>query len=86
MTIKKREIIEKINKLSKDFEILRKGVCTTESDYEYLEEHLDKAFACIPNRSEFPSQMIMEELNRQIIIKAAEKFYGSFSEGKDETN
>ena len=86
MTTKRQKIIEKINKLSKDFEILRKGVCTTESDYEYLEEHLDKAFACIQNRSEFPSQMIMEELNRQINIKAAEKFYGSSSEGKDETN
>ena len=87
MSDKRRKIIEKINNLTVDFAFfLRNDICKTDSDYEYLEEHLDKAFACIPNRSEFPSQMIMEELNRQIIVKAAEKFYGSFSEGKDETN
>ena len=87
MTNKQEKIIAKINNLTADFEFfIKQGLCKTESDYEYLEEHLDKAFACVPRSSELPSQMIMEELNRQIIVKAAEKFYGSLSEDSDGIN
>jgi len=46
---------------------------------------LDKASACVPRSSEFPSQMIMSELNKQIIIKASEEFFDSLSEGKEDS-
>ena len=85
MTSKKRKIIEKINNLTIEFaRFEREGICKTDSDYEYLEEHLDKAFACIPRSSEFPSQLIVSELNKQIIIKATEGFFDSLSEGLEE--
>ena len=85
MTSKKRKIIEKINNLTVDFAFfLRNDICKTDSDYEYLEEHLDKAFACVPRSSEFPSQLIVSELNKQIIIKATEGFFDSLSEGLEE--
>ena len=86
MTSKKRKIIEKINNLTIEFaRFEREGICKTDSDYEYLEEHLDKASACVPRSSEFPSQMIMSELNKQIIIKASEEFFDSLSEGKEDS-
>jgi|TARA_X000000950_G_scaffold180889_1_gene219388 hypothetical protein len=85
MTSKKRKIIEKINNLTIEFaRFEREGICKTDSDYEYLEEHLDKAFACVPRSSEFPSQLIVSELNKQIIIKATEGFFDSLSEGLEE--
>ena len=85
MTDKRRKIIEKINNLTVDFAFfLRNDICKTDSDYEYLEEHLDKAFACVPRSSEFPSQLIVSELNKQIIIKATEGFFDSLSEGLEE--
>ena len=85
MTSKKRKIIEKINNLTIEFaRFEREGICKTDSDYEYLEEHLDKAFACVPRSSEFPSQLIVSELNKQIVIKATEGFFDSLSEGLEE--
>ena len=85
MTSKKRKIIEKINNLTIEFaRFEREGICKTDSDYEYLEEHLDKAFACVPRSSEFPSQLIVSELNKQIIIKTTEGFFDSLSEGLEE--
>tara|TARA_S200000501_G_scaffold328579_1_gene328587 strand:- start:95 stop:364 length:270 start_codon:yes stop_codon:yes gene_type:complete len=85
MTSKKRKIIEKINNLTIEFaRFEREEICKTDSDYEYLEEHLDKAFACVPRSSEFPSQLIVSELNKQIIIKATEGFFDSLSEGLEE--
>ena len=85
MTTKRQKIISKINSLTVDFAFfLREGICKTDSDYEYLEEHLDKAFACVPRSSEFPSQLIVSELNKQIIIKATEGFFDSLSEGLEE--
>ena len=85
MSDKRRKIIEKINNLTVDFAFfLRNDICKTDSDYEYLEYHLDKAFACVPRSSEFPSQLIVSELNKQIIIKATEGFFDSLSEGLEE--
>jgi len=85
MTDKRRKIIEKINNLTIEFaRFEREGICKTDSDYEYLEEHLDKAFACVPRSSDFPSQLIVSELNKQIIIKATEGFFDSLSEGLEE--
>ena len=85
MTTKRQKIISKINSLTVDFAFfLREEICKTDSDYEYLEEHLDKAFACVPRSSEFPSQLIVSELNKQIIIKATEGFFDSLSEGLEE--
>lgn len=87
MITKRQKIISKINSLTVDFAFfLREEICKTDSDYEYLEEHLDKASACVPRSSEFPSQMIMSELNKQIIIKASEEFFDSLSEGKENSH
>ena len=68
---------------------LREDICKTDSDYEYLEEHLDKAFACVPRSSDFPSQIIVSEINKQVAMKEIEEFVDritnldSLSEGKD---
>jgi len=93
MTNKRRKIIEKINNLTVDFAFfLREDICKTDSDYEYLEEHLDKAFACVPRSSDFPSQIIVSEINKQVARKEIEEFVDrifdldSLSEGKDGTN
>ena len=87
MITKRQKIISKINSLTVDFAFfLREEICKTDSDYEYLEEHLDKAFACVPRSSEFPSQLIVSELNKQIIIKATEGFFDSLSEGKENSH
>ena len=90
MTDKRRKILERITDLSAEFEFfLNQGICKTESDYEYLEEHLDKAFACVPRSSEFPSQIIVSEINKQVAMKEIEEFVDrifdldSLSEGKD---
>ena len=90
MSDKKRKIIEKINSLTVDFAFfIRNDICKTDSDYEYLEEHLDKAFACVPRSSDFPSQIIVSEINKQVAMKEIEKFVDrifdldSLSEGKD---
>ena len=90
MSDKRRKIIEKINSLTVDFAFfLRNDICKTESDYEYLEEHLNKAFACVPRSSEFPSQIIVSEINKQVAMKEIEEFVDrifdldSLSEGKD---
>ena len=90
MTNKRRKIIEKINNLTVDFAFfLREDICKTDSDYEYLEEHLDKALACVPRSSEFPSQIIVSEINKQVAMKEIEEFvdritnFDSLSEGKD---
>ena len=91
MTNKRRKIIEKINNLTVDFAFfLRNDICKTDSDYEYLEEHLDKAFACVPRSSDFPSQIIVSEINKQVAMKEIEEFVDrifdldSLSEGKDQ--
>ena len=82
---KKELVISKINNLTVDFAFfIREGVCKTEADYEMLIEHLDKAFACVPSCSKFPSQMIISELNQQAVMKSAEEFFNSLSEGKEE--
>ena len=93
MSDKRRKIIEKINSLTVDFAFfLRNDICKTDSDYEYLEEHLDKAFACVPRSSDFPSQIIVSEINKQVAMKEIEEFVDqifdldSLSEGKDGTN
>ena len=93
MSDKRRKIIEKINSLTVDFAFfLRNDICKTDSDYEYLEEHLDKAFACVPRSSDFPSQIIVSEINKQVAMKELEEFVDrifdldSLSEGKDGTN
>ena len=90
MADKKRKIIEKINNLTVDFAFfLRNDICKTDSDYEYLEEHLDKALACVPRSSDFPSQIIVSEINKQVAMKEIEEFVDritdldSLSEGKD---
>ena len=90
MSDKTRKILERITDLSAEFEFfLNQGLCKTESDYEYLEEHLNKAFACVPRSSEFPSQIIVSEINKQVAIKEIEEFVDrifdldSLSEGKD---
>ena len=90
MSDRRRKIIEKINDLTVDFAFfLRNDICKTDSDYEYLEEHLDKAFACVPRSSEFPSQIIVSEINKQVAMKEIEQFVDrifdldSLSEGKD---
>ena len=90
MTDKRRKIIEKINNLTVDFAFfLREDICKTDSDYKYLEEHLDKAFACVPRSSDFPSQIIVSEINKQVAMKEIEEFVAritnldSLSEGKD---
>ena len=90
MTDKKRKIIEKINNLTVDFAFfLRNDICKTDSDYEYLEEHLDKAFACGPRSSDFASQIIVSEINKQVAMKEIEQFVDrifdldSLSDGKD---
>ena len=90
MPDKKRKIIEKINDLTVDFAFfLREDICKTDSDYEYLEEHLDKALACVPRSSDFPSQIIVSEINKQVAMKEIEEFVDritnldSLSEGKD---
>ena len=90
MSDKKRKIIEKINNLTVDFAFfLREDICKTDSDYEYLEEHLDKAFACVPRSSDFPSQIIVSEINKQVAMKEIEQFVDrifdldSLREGKD---
>ena len=90
MADKRRKIIEKINSLTVDFAFfLRNDICKTDSDYEYLEEHLDKAFACVPRSSDFPSQIIVSEINKQVAMKEIEQFVDrifdldSLSEGKD---
>ena len=90
MTDKRRKIIEKINSLTVDFAFfLREDICKTDSDYEYLEEHLDNAFACVPRSSDFPSQIIVSEINKQVAMKEIEEFVDrifdldSLSEGKD---
>ena len=90
MSDKRRKIIEKINSLTVDFAFfIRNDICKTDSDYEYLEEHLDKAFACVPRSSEFPSQIIVSEINKQVAMKEIEQFVDrifdldSLSEGKD---
>ena len=92
MTDKRRKIIEKINNLTVDFAFfLREDICKTDSDYEYLEEHLDKAFACVPRSSDFPSQIIVSEINKQVAMKEIEEFvdritnFDSLSEGKDQS-
>ena len=55
MTDKKRKIIEKINNLTVDFAFfLRNDICKTDSDYEYLEEHLDKALCLCPTLFRVP--------------------------------
>ena len=91
MSNKRRKIIEKINNLTVDFAFfLRNDICKTDSDYEYLEEHLDKAFACVPRSSDFPSQIIVSEINKQVARKEIEEFgdrifdLDSLSEGKDQ--
>ena len=90
MADKRRKIIEKINSLTVDFAFfIRNDICKTDSDYEYLEEHLDKAFACVPRSSDFPSQIIVSEINKQVAMKEIEEFVDrifdldSLSEGKD---
>ena len=90
MSDRRRKIIEKINDLTVDFAFfLREDICKTDSDYEYLEEHLDKAFACVPRSSDFPSQIIVSEINKQVAMKEIEQFVDrifdldSLSEGKD---
>ena len=90
MADKRRKIIEKINSLTVDFAFfLREEICKTDSDYEYLEEHLDKAFACVRRSSDFPSQIIVSEINKQVAMKEIEEFVDrifdldSLSEGKD---
>ena len=91
MSDKTRKILERITDLSAEFEFfLNQGLCKTESDYEYLEEHLNKAFACVPRSSEFPSQIIVSEINKQVAVKEIEEFVDrifdldSLSEGKDQ--
>ena len=91
MTDKRRKIIEKINNLTVDFAFfIRNDICKTDSDYEYLEEHLDKASACVPRSSDFPSQIIVSEINKQVAMKEIEEFVDrifdldSLSEGKDQ--
>ena len=91
MTDKRRKIIEKINNLTVDFAFfLRNDICKTDSDYEYLEEHLDKALACVPRSSDFPSQIIVSEINKQGAMIEIEEFVDrifdldSLSEGKDQ--
>ena len=91
MTDKRRKIIEKINNLTVDFAFfLRNDICKTDSDYEYLEEHLDKAFACVPRSSEFPSSVLLTEVNNKAAMKEIEEFVDritnrdSLSEGKDQ--
>ena len=91
MSDKKRKILERITDLSAEFEFfLNQGICKTDSDYEYLEEHLDKAFACVPRSSDFPSQIIVSEINKQVAMKEIEEFVDrifdldSLSEGKDQ--
>ena len=93
MPDKRRKILERITNLSAEFEFfLNQGICKTDSDYEYLEEHLDKAFACVPRSSDFPSQIIVSEINKQVAMKEIEEFVDrifdldSLSEGKDGTN
>ena len=90
MSDRRRKIIEKINDLTVDFAFfLRNDICKTDSDYEYLEEHLDKAFACVHSSSDFPSQIIVSEINKQVAMKEIEEFVDritnldSLSEGKD---
>ena len=90
MPDKRRKILERITDLSAEFEFfLNHGICKTDSDYEYLVEHLDKAFACVPRSSEFPSQIIVSEINKQVAMKEIEEFVDritnldSLSEGKD---
>ena len=90
MSDKTRKILERITDLSAEFEFfLNQGLCKTESDYEYLEEHLNKAFACVPRSSDFPSQIIVSEINKQVAMKEIEEFVDritnldSLSEGKD---
>ena len=90
MSDKRKKILERITDLSAEFEFfLNQGICKTDSDYEYLEEHLDKAFACVPRSSEFPSQIIVSEINKQVAMKEIEEFVDrifdldSLSEGKD---
>ena len=90
MSDKTRKILERITDLSAEFEFfLNQEICKTDSDYEYLEEHLDKAFACVPRSSEFPSQIIVSEINKQVAVKEIEEFVDrifdldSLSEGKD---
>ena len=90
MSDKRRKILERITDLSAEFEFfLNQGICKTDSDYEYLEEHLDKAFACVPRSSDFPSQIIVSEINKQVSMKEIEEFVDritnldSLSEGKD---
>ena len=90
MSDKRRKILERITDLSAEFEFFfNQGICKTDSDYEYLEEHLDKAFACVPRSSDFPSQIIVSEINKQVAMKEIEEFVDritnldSLSEGKD---
>ena len=90
MPDKRRKILERITDLSAEFEFfLNQGICKTDSDYEYLEEHLDKAFACVPRSSEFPSQIVVAEVNKQAAMKDIDEFvdritnFDSLSEGKD---
>ena len=90
MPDKRRKILERITDLSAEFEFfLNQGICKTDSDYEYLEEHLDKAFACVPRSSDFPSQIIVSEINKQVAMKEIEEFVdrifdtNSSSEGKE---
>ena len=90
MSDKRRKIIEKINNLTVDFAFfINNNICKTDSDYEYLDEHLDKAFACVPRSSDFPSQIIVSEINKQVAMKEIEEFVDritnldSLSEGKD---
>ena len=90
MPDKRRKILERITDLSAEFEFfLNQGICKTDSDYEYLDEHLDKAFACVPRSSDFPSQIIVSEINKQVAMKEIEKFVDritnldSLSEGKE---
>lgn len=90
MSDKRRKILERITDLSTEFEFfLNQGICKTDSDYEYLEENLDKAFACVPRSSDFPSQIIVSEINKQVAMKEIEEFVDrifdldSLSEGKD---
>ena len=90
MSDKRRKILERITDLSAEFEFfLNQEICKTDSDYEYLEENLDKAFACVPRSSDFPSQIIVSEINKQVAMKEIEEFVDrifdldSLSEGKD---
>ena len=84
MTNKRRKIIEKINNLTVDFAFfLREDICKTDSDYEYLEEHLDKAFACVPRSSDFPSQIVVAEVNKQAAMKKIEEFEDDFFSNPD---